>query len=441
MLDTLKKELIAGKFALSLPRCELRQCSIDAVRVYSGAGFVSQESDGNLVLRMFANEELEERERLRRLFPESLTPGVLVPDTSYYDLEAVDQQGVTWRAKRQSIREKFGLGNEVHVQLRRLEKVEAAGKPGNTRGAGWFIPGEVELPWHVTTESERGWAVDRFEFEDDAFVWKAHKTEGGLEAHLTVKDAPLEPHATHFLRALGMLVGRAMEPRISYAVGDGELITRIHPSNRAVRSILTGPMPLRLHEQQDAHRFVGCCMHNARPEHPVSKDLLRVLYQFWHRILRAHQEDIENSSLVLSVAIEGTLKELFHSEHDADPVFAELVCQSRPTVEGLDVDVRVRSSMLKSLDNSAIAKPKDSLERLKEQGVITQTHIKAWNKMRNTGVHGTLLDDDSGKFQAHLNRYFCCLDLFYRLVLLAVGYRGKHTDFSTPGWPPRAFPP
>ena len=238
-----------------------------------------------------------------------------------------------------------------------------------------------------------------------------------------------------------MLVGQILEPLASYRVVDGQLITRIHPPPSKTPTRLAGPMELRLYEQQDAHRFLACCIRRAEQSHPTSINQLLILYRFWHRIACAQSSDIENSSLVLSVAIEGVIKALFHSEHDADAEFAQHLKSAKPAVEGLNVHERVRESMVKSLDNAALPKPKDTMQRLKEQGVLTEAHIKAWNDLRHAGAHGALLEDDNSKFQRHLDRYFCCLDLFYRLVFIAVGYKGQCVDRSRPGWPKSVFPP
>lgn len=440
MLDDLIAQLTARTFDLSLPRCELRQCGVSSPLIYSGAGFVRQESDGRLVLRMFAAKEVDEGARLAHIFSNSFIPGVLIPDTDYYDFTATDQGGHTWRAERQSIEEIFGVGHEIHVQLRWLEKIEDIGKPGDAVGQGWFIPGSFELPWHIQTRTERKMSVDRFEFEDSAFAWKAHKAEAGLNLHLAVKDPSLELHAKRFLHALGMLLGQILEPLVSYQVGDGRFITRIHPLPSTTPARLTGPMELQLYEHHDAHRFLACCMHRADRQYPVPTDQFLILYRFWYRVARARSTDIENSSLVLSVAIEGVLKALFHSRYDTDAEFGLLLQAGMPAIEKLAAHPRVRVLLLKSLENAALPKPKDTMQRLKEQGVLTQEHIKAWKDLRHAGAHGALLEDDKGKFQRQLDRYFCCLDLFYRMVFVAVGYRGQYVDRSKPGWPKSTFP-
>jgi hypothetical protein len=79
--------------------------------------------------------------------------------------------------------------------------------------------------------------------------------------------------------------------------------------------------------------------------------------------------------------------------------------------------------------------------RLVEQGALTSAHTKAWGKLRHKGAHGAMLEDDLEKLQKHLDRFHCCLDMFYRLLFTAISYRGGFINYSKRDWPPSTFPP
>ena len=166
-----------------------------------------------------------------------------------------------------------------------------------------------------------------------------------------------------------------------------------------------------------------------------------MLYRFWYRILQARHGDIENSSLVLAVAIEGIIKGLCASEHDSDAQFTSLVEEAKPSVEELAIDQRVRDSIRKHLEHVVCPKPMETMQRLVEQGVLTQEHVRSWAKLRNSGAHGAQLDDDTSKIEAHYRLYLWCLDMFYRLLFLALGYRGNYIDRTGENWPTSRFPP
>ncbi|WIG54572.1 MAG: hypothetical protein OJF61_000358 [Rhodanobacteraceae bacterium] len=441
ILDPIRKDVFEGKFTLSLPRCELRQCGTETPLTLSGAGFVDQGADGGLTLRMFVTEKYDVREGMNRLGFGALTSGVLIPTSAYYDISGRAQNFATWRAEHQSVDPSFGVGTEIRVSLSHMDKVDTLSKPAALKVKQWFIPGEFKLPWHVVTRTERSLSRDRFESGDDEFAWVIKKSDGGMDVQFTVKNGQeLEPHATRFMQALEMLVGRSLRPLLTSTVSGNERLTRVHRRPMPERSSLVPPVELGHFEPGDAHRFLSCCLHRAeRP--PTMGDQLLLLYRFWWRILRSYQSDIENSSLVLSVAIEGVLQALFLSEHDADAEFCRLVGAAEPAIERLDIDERVRSSLFRSLDHSIAPKPQEAMRRLREQCVLADAHIKAWGELRHKGAHGAMLEDDLEKYQNHLDRYHCCLDLFYRILFTAVGYRGGSIDYSTRGWPPSTFPP
>lgn len=434
--DPVRKDVAEGKFALSLPRCELRQCVADVPLALSGAGFVNQEANGELTLRMFVTEKYDVREGMSKLGMGVSTPGVIIPATSYYDISGTAQNGATWRAEHQSVSSSFGIGTEVHARLTHVDKVEALPKSPSFQTKRWFIPGEFELPWHVHSGARRDWNNDRFEFGDNDFAWALEQADGGVDAMFTAKRLPLEPHATRFMQALEMLVGRSLRPLVTHAVNSNERMTRVHRRPKWDRSGLGPPIELRHVGPGDSHRFLACCLHRAAQPSAKEEPLL-ALYRFWYRILRAHQRDIENSSLVLSVAIEGVIKSLFTC--DVDATFSDLANDSLPAIDCLEIDGRVKRAIRKCLEHAALPKPQNTLQLLTAEGVISDVHIKAWKAMRNAGAHGALLEDDEERLQKHIDRYYCCLDLFYRLLFIAIGYEGGFTDYSTRGWPASMF--
>lgn len=439
--DPVRKNVAEGKFSLDLPRCELRQCGTETPFVLSGVAFVDQNADGDLALRMFVTEKYDIREGMNKLGLGALTPGVLIPASSYYDITGIAQDGASWRAERQSVNPSFGAGTAIRVSLSYLERIETFPSSAAIAVKQWFIPGEIELPWHEVTQTEGGWSRDRFASGDADFAWAIKKADSGIDVQFMVKSGrALEPHATRFMQALEMLVGRSLRPLVSSIVSGNERTTRIHRRPARERSSLASPVQLGHFEPADAHRFLTCCLHGAE-QPPAMNDQILVLHGFWWRILRSYQNDIENSSLVLSVAIEGVLKALFLSDHDADAAFCSLVNAAKPVIKRLDVNERVLTSIFSSLGYATEPKPQDAMRRLAEQGVLTGGHISAWRALRHKGAHGATLKDDLAEVQKHLDHFHCCLALFYRLLFTAIGYTGGFVDYSTRDWPPSTFPP
>lgn len=439
-MNSIRRQLVTKDFELTLAKCELRQCGTEAPIIYTGPGIVSQEPDGNLLLRVLDTKEVAETDKFERVLRSDLTPGVLIPDTHYYDLEAIDNAGNRWVAFRQSIAENFGAITEVTVRLRRFERIDTIPNPNAGNKRSWFIPFEIDLPLNGITEDGQGVRFDRFEYDGQDYFWRIRKEDAGLHVEFRSKQGSIGPESKHFMRGLAILFGRSIEPIISQTVKGHTWTTRVHPRHTELAGPkLLQPLSLRTIHPPFANEFLRLFVDRAQVAHPKSVDQSRIIYQFWHRILRAQERDIENSSLVLSVAIEGVLKEIFHSEHDRDTSFAPLAAEAEPTIAAAPIDERVRNALLKSLRSADNPKPKDALIRMREQGAIKDDHIKAWEKMRHTGAHGGLLGDSDGELQKHFNRYVLVLDLFYRLMFVALGYRGPHIDYSTKFWPEVSF--
>lgn len=434
-------EALAGHFALELPECRLVQCGRDNSTVYKGSGFVDQLPDGTLRLRMHAKCSVSQSKRLSNAFNGNFKPGKVLGEDHYYDLTARDMHGHEWSAKRQTIKENSGLGDVVYSDLTKLTRRNAS------TAAGWFcqwhVLSDLDLPWNATTELPNGgWRLDRFIHDDPDYAWTVHKTATGVKIDFGVKACEdSERHAKDFLWALSILAGKPLQPIVSQT-RDGEYVsTHLHrPAPLAKNTLLHPLAPARLNEPSDYTRFLRCCLDHGTT-HDVDPSPLRVVYQFWHRIQAAYEKDVENSALVLSVAVEGLLKALYLCEHDADATLLPQLDEATKVLKTLVLGDRARAILASALGNARKATPTGVLYRLCEQEVIAKEHVDAWKRLRNTGAHGELLEDDPVAFQTYMDTYWVCLDLFYLLALLAIRYRGSRTDYASDGWPVFRFPP
>jgi hypothetical protein len=66
--------------------------------------------------------------------------------------------------------------------------------------------------------------------------------------------------------------------------------------------------------------------------------------------------------------------------------------------------------------------------------VASEVHLDAWKGLRHAAAHGSVLEDDDRALQEHLDRFHVCLDLYYRLVFLLIGYEGMADARVSTGW-------
>jgi hypothetical protein len=89
-------------------------------------------------------------------------------------------------------------------------------------------------------------------------------------------------------------------------------------------------------------------------------------------------------------------------------------------------------------------RPVDVLRDWQGRGLlgVTAEDVEAWNLTRNPAAHARAVGpaDSPAELQAQAARYHRVVNLMNRVVLQLMGYRGRHVDYSAPGWPEVEFP-
>ena len=430
---------------MALPRCELRQRGTDTPIFFSGPGLVTQNVDRGLVVRVFAPPVEDMVETMNRSFNQDFVPGHLTPETDYYDLWAEDMTGAPWVAERVRVSTSHSFhGTYIQVDPNRLESTQSRGAISDRARLDTFVQGKLDLPWHMYPSSDGRGLINRFDGSVENFTWTVRRADDGVHLSVTAVKHPIEPVFNAFWRALSILTGRALHTEVFW-------ITERQSHTRRIANGYWGsddarllvPIRLDLEHAHQAHAFIAAYLRHALGDGEKRPNHNDLVFQNWHRILRARENDIENSALVLSVAIEGVINEAFASMVDEDVEFVGQVETAKAVVKGLKSEIgeRAWNWMMSSLGQASAPRAKHVLKRLVEQRAITDDHVQAWTDMRNKSAHGGMVPGDNEAFQAHIDRFHTCLNLFYRLVFIIVGYKGEHQDYSTIRWPDVVFPP
>lgn len=440
LMEEIIRSLLTGDFQLPMSECALRQCGLDSPIIYEGPGLLTQEPNKSIRLRVFA-AHVDEAVAFDRQFNRNLTPGVLVPDSQYFDFEGKDPYGTFWRVNRLSIETNFGARTDVRARPRILEKTEVRPNAADWPSVSAFFPGKIELPWHTASKRVgREWSVDLFEKQTARVGWRIFQADEGVWLNFKCENSPVQPRFEAFLRGLSILTGRWLKP-ICLSIFEGERVTtrivnRLHEPDSEK---LLPPIGSQMDFAEDAHVFLERFMGTAADEEKVANGPHELAHRYWHRILRARENDIENSSLVLSVAVEGLVKKTLLSSKDVDPELVKEAEEAKPILENVGLSRRALGIVRSSLGNAIAPRVQNTLRRLTTTGVTSEAHLKAWTDLRNPAAHGSVLDDDETALQQHLDRFHLCIDLYYRLLFHLIGYEGRHTDYGAEGWPTRAF--
>jgi len=441
-MDTKTREdILRGALDLPLFNCELRQRGASAPIIYKGPGFLSQTSDRSLLLRVFS-EPLSVKDGLMRLVGAQAGPGMLVPETGYYDFRGDGQDGSVWTAERLSLHldpGTGGTGTYLSANVPQIERAESFGHVLESSSVSTFVPGTFDLPWHLSTTTEESFVIDRFEGKTEGCDWKIRKRQRGLDLNFAVTSGPIERRYRRLLLALEILSGRAMDTPVADFGQAGQLITRVcSPRNARRQKQLSPMMPSTKPYAAHANAFVAGFLTRIDEKHPSEEDHTATVYWLWHRVSKAYESDIENSALVLSVGIESLLDRAFKSEVDQDEEFLSMIEEAETILKKAGLQPRVLGRIESSLASATKPGPKQVLRRLKDQGFIGKAHVLAWEKLRNKAAHGKGVDG-TDDVQILLEQYHHCIGLFYCLIFVLTGYRGVYSDLTRQNWPDTVF--
>lgn len=429
--------LFAGTFEMPLADCELRQRDTEKPRVYTGSALLTQQSDKSLHLRLFAAPHGEIDSWKEFLGAWDAIPGNLDPESNYFDFTGVDQHGVTWKAKKLSIDRSYGVNSTyVRARVRAIEASEDYGKTLPSSTAHAFVPGTFKLPWHKVTKTESSMKTDIFEGECERYAWKLHQREDQLDISFTIKHGPVGDDFSRFLGAISVLCGVAIDPVLVLIGEAGKRIRLLKTQRRpGWTASLVRPLSDLAPDAVHSHHFIARFLRGTKHSHSAERDSFDTMHTVWHRTLRT-ASDLNIGRLVIGVNIEALVMDLFASEVDIDTEFIDAIEKAKEIVLKSGMAARAKQRVLSSLGGAVKPGPKQVLNRIQEQGFITADEVKAWTSLRNHAAHGGDVDDSTFEaIQGSVDKYYRCLGLFYRLLFVAIGYRGQHRDFTAPGWP------
>lgn len=153
----------------------------------------------------------------------------------------------------------------------------------------------------------------------------------------------------------------------------------------------------------------------------------------WERVWHGFLSFDEIRELVLSVAIEGLLNDVYI------PVFKQTRADSE-----LEIEIKVIIKMFDSLNVSDAYRSRlkgsvsywknitaaNSLDILVSEGVINSDDKKVWNKLRNESAHPKIKELNSAEKIKKVDDLLDCLNLFHKLILNVIGYTGPVNIFD-----------
>lgn len=404
------------RFVIDCPQITLTQNTPDCPRHFSGPGLIYQDENGQLLLKLFAaqkaNLEAEVGGLNSRL---SVAPGQVVPSTQYYDLVAKKLNGEVWTSAHFLIDPSTDFEKIiVTAELWQIVSKKTFPVCKDASRLMFRISDQLSYPANSATMQtvKFGNKVEQTQSEINVAEFgvanlqlRLYPDKGWTIFEVEAKSAISPALTPRLIEALSFVLAR----RVSWATSelttqDGTTTTLCSLVRASSETRILPPLAFKHIPEGAAHvwrmfeRYLTKVTENCdHSTHPLSRQV--------YSVLAAGESSLEAEALALGVAVEGVLKIAFPDKGNRKKGWAY-----------------------------------NKLKQLVREGVVNPDSVNAWKGRRDDSAHGNDIDLDSVEtLQALLVQCRQCLDLFYKIIFLAIGYEGICTAYARPGWPTEEY--
>ena len=369
--------------------------------------------------------------------------GAFIPDDHFYDLEARDIRGRTWRAER--ILPRVDVTTEINGcickgttwQITCAEELSAS----FTKNGLWmYLPGEFKIPTTAGTRVVRealedksyGFELNLWKIESDRFELLLTKVDNGIEVNASQAEGSFPEHFDMRLEeslwfalavpakwSLLEEVKRGEHRFTIRALGDGSIRPRLRPP------LEPGHGQPAIHLGEMLTRYLEHILPYTEPRyHPLSVAI--------YRNLRASALSLDSEALWISVSIETVIQQCFKQLGNPEQIFLNNLNEAIKHVEKWMGDPAIKQRIVNNIRQWRGQNTREALNQLVRMGVISDQQLAAWNRIRNRMAHGQQIRDLLEELSGLCDLTYMAL---LRLLFEVIGYSGPYTDRSVEGWP------
>ena len=435
-LETIEK-FISNTFEIDCIDICLTQKIEKEPIVYTGPGTIYQDEHGVLQLKLYSKIN-DIKKKLSHQFRHH-APGKIIADDNYFTLKAIDMSGKEWIADNISGSSNVSFPASGQVIKSRLREIETIEGRSTTEKNYLFIivPGKHEIPCNEKEDLPNGgWRLNRSVFlaNNIDFEFKILNNCLMISAN-SAPDCLKEDTYVKILEALSIITGLIIHPVVVKNTQQDHAVLKIKSVTNSY-SNKKFPIPFKHSTPGDLQSF-SCFFEKymAAINSPFSD-----LFGFWHKVNRAWQVNIENSSLSLGVAIEGIIRTYFGELGLPDKEITKQAEEAKQKLNDIDIGERIKVRLLSSIgDLLQNTSPKGALYQMTQDGLLSKKMADEWLKLRNKSVHPDKLNEDPRALQKYIDQIYTCIALFYRLLFVIIKYDGNYIDHSENGWPEKKF--
>lgn len=397
----------------------LKQNTESSPVVIQGVGSLEFEPDGQLGFKLYDASKSSSSAEMSGYFFDR--PEGLVPEARYYSLSTIDEHGVEWVHPKVYIdgglhATRMGIivsGNVPYIRAKKLRR-----NPIKGSGAEIHIRGQFNLPFNDFKDGKYGYtSLSRLRFNLRDVEVVISQFEGHLEIELgSDSEFVTLEFVTGFLEGLGIAIGRDVTPAF-YQVVIGEKVDAYIHGGGDIKGVgVIEPMVEVFYNKE--HQLVGFL--NAYVESRSS--IHDHLVSYWNRLYRVPDMVTEVAALVLTVNIEGMVKNYFSQNRTLPPEILQDICETKRALKFIQLPDYTSSRINSYLANLGRHGTAGILKELAKEGVIKDVEVKSWSALRHSLAHADNISSDFGSINKMVSDIHNCINLFYRLIGVSVGF-------------------
>jgi hypothetical protein len=438
--ETIDK-FISNSFEIDCIDIRLTQKKDKDPIIYTGPGTIHQDEHGILQLKLYSKIN-DIKKELSHQFKHH-TPGEIIADDNYFTLRAIDMSGKKWIADNICILPAVSFpaaGLVIKAKIDEIKNIELNKTWSNTEKNHLFIiiPGQYKIPCNekesLPNDRQR---LNRAVFSANEIDFEFKKYDDYLTIHANAKTGKLDKDVClKLLEALSIITGCKVRPIVIKNTQKDKDVLKIKSVDNSFANKKL--FPLFKHSAPTEFESFTCFLEKylVNIKSPFSD-----IFGYWHKINRAWQASIENSSLSIGVAIEGILRSYFSEIGLADEEILQQAEKAKDLIENSNLGKRIKNRLFGSISLLKNASPKGALNQMVQEKLLNKAMVSEWEKLRHKSVHPDKMNQGPIVFKKYIKRINTCLALFYRLVFIIIKYEGSYIDHSEREWPEKKFKP
>lgn len=415
-------------------------------KIHLGAGLISQATDGTFSLKMFCHGVVSQRD----MFPRSdWKAGEIVHERYFYHLTAKDIRGRQWKAKWiiPDIQSGPGATNGyiVNADIRELSYSSDLNIEITSNYAGIYFPGDIGIPSNTAIKTEKvvngqkrstSMSLKISRFSACEIEFEIEKDNGWLKLNALSDTTIDNALVMRIVESLQFVLAKSLSWSIIELIQGKTRTVRVRSCQNDLEKSRIQP-PIHFQQVDRSSKvwslFDRYLSHTKKHE----SELWHPIFRWIHAVIESGCSSLDTESLVLSVAIEGLLREQFENINYRNSELKEQIQEAKCVITKSCLKEDFKNRIIGLFGNMLKPRAKDYLHILKDKNLLDPRLLEEYDRLRNSSAHGELAD--SSQFQVHLDRCAAVLVMFYQIIFLIIGYSGPYSDYSTRGFPEKEF--